>query len=257
MEYLILIGVLIVIALPITIILRKAAYKRINGETDNFLKKRGSSLEQELQNFINLQNPNVKVTLASVQNTFKYYYNQFICMTVKFKVEGNSDSYLGIVSDSGSYTEFQKYNVLTFFKDQYVLLKKIYNRPNREVNVECFPYLSKLDNVYNFNISPEEKIIFNSIATDVIADDNRPIGFNVFVTVTDKSLYINNELGIWTFDLYSDIADYRLIDNHIDIDLTEICIFGTDGERFCTGFKFFFNDNELKRFENLLENIIM
>ena len=257
MEYLILITVLIVIALPVIFILRKKSYKNINNETNLFLTKRGASLVQELQNFIDSQNINARVLSASAENSFRYKNKQLVCITVKFKIEGKKECFLGIVSDSGSYTEFDKFNILTNYRVVNTLLQKIYRQPKKTINSSYFTFLPNLENVYNFNISSEEKIIFNSVVKNFKTDYDISIGINAKVVMTDKKIYISNGLGLWTIDIYDDISDYIINEMCIEIYLTELCFFGANNERICTGFKLYFNEEALNKFKTILENIIM
>ncbi len=237
--------------------LRKIAFKGINKETVDFLNRKDTTLEKELQDFINTQNNNIRVLSAHTQYLFKYKKNEYTCIIAKFKIEGQNDWYTGIISDSGSCTEFKKFSTTKCLQDGYILLKKIYKKPKREINEESFIYLPKLNNIYNFIIAEDEKIIFNSIIKIFKTDSNKSIGLNAKLSMTNKKIYIHNGVGLWKIDLYNDISDYKKDNLCIEIALSEICIFGQPGiEDICTGFKLYFNNEDLNKFENLLNNII-
>lgn len=262
MEYLILILVLVIIATPITIILRKSAYKRINSEVENFLAKRNSTLEKELQTYIDSKNINSKVLSVKVKDIYKYNNKEFLCIKVIFKIDGQNNWYTGIISDSGSYTEFNKYNALTFYSEGQMLLKTIYKLPNKKINEQAIAYLPRLDNIYNFNINPDEKIIYNAIIKNFKTDYDISIGLNAMITITDKTIYIHNGLnsvgaGLWTIDLNNEIANYKREDMCMYINLTEIAIFGGSVQRICTGFILCFDNIEsINRLEEIFNNII-
>ena len=247
----------VILGCIIGLIIRKKVLKKLNPKVEEFLNKKGTTLEKELQNFIDSQNQNAKVITAQMNTIFKYKDNEYTCIVVKFKIEGKNGWYLGIVSDSGSCTELKKFNIMTSIKETNILLQKIYKQPTRDINEDCLIYLPKLENIYNFRIEHDEKVIFNSQIMNVRVDNNISIGRNVKVTMTDKRIYIYNGVGIWTIDIYNDISDYKKEDMCVDIALSEICIFGQDGERICTKFKFYFNNNEdLNRFEHIMNTII-
>ena len=245
----------LILGVIIGLILRKKVLKKLNPEVEGFLNKRGTTLESELQKFIDSQNLNEKVLTARMSSIYKYKNNECTCIIVKFKIEGKSDWYLGIISDSGTYTELKKFNLMTSIQDTNILLQKVYKQPTRKINEDCLIYLPKLENIYNFRIAADEKVIFNSQVNNVRIDNNLSIGRNAKLTMTDKRIFIYNGVGLWTIDLYNDIADFKREDSYLEIALSEICIFGQAGERICTGFKFFFDKVEdLDKFEHILNN---
>lgn len=257
MEFMVMLFLAPIIGGIIGLIVRKKVLKKLNPEVEGFLNKRGTTLESELQKFIDSQNLNEKVLTAHMSSIYKYKNNECICIIVKFKIEGKSDWYAGIVSDSGTYTDMKKFNLMTSIQDTNVLLQKIYKQPTRKINEDCLIYLPKLENIYNFRIAADEKVIFNSQVNNVRIDNNLSIGRNAKLTMTDKRIFIYNGVGLWTIELYNDISDYKREESYLEIALSEICIFGQAGERICTGFKFFFdNTEELDKFENIMNNII-
>lgn len=257
MEFIVMLFGAVIVGVIIGLILRKKVLKKLNPEVEEFLKKKGTTLESELQNFIDSQNINAKVLTAQTSCIYKYKNNECTCIIVKFKIEGKNDWYLGIVSDSGTYTELKKFNLMTSIQDTNILLQKVYKQPTREINEDCLIYLPKLENIYHFRIAPDEKVIFNSEIKNVRIDNNLSIGRNAKLTMTDKRIFIYNGVGLWTIELYNDISDYKREDSYLEIALSEICIFGQAGERICTGFKFFFdNVEDLGRFEHIMNTII-
>jgi len=243
----------VIIGLPI----RKRVFKKINLKAEEFLNEKKTTLERELQKFIDTKNGNEKVSIAYTQYTFKYKNNECTCIIVKFKLEGQKSWYLGIVSDSGSYTEFKKFNVMSSVTESYILLEKIYKQPALEINDEYFLYLPKLENIYKINIESSEKVIFNSEIKKFKTDNDITIGVNVKLTMTDKTIYISNGIGIWMIDIHDGISDYKKDDMCVEISLSEICIFGQAGERMCTGYKLYFkNNSDLDKFDQIMSNII-
>lgn len=246
----------VLLGIIIGLLLRKKVFKKVNLKAEEFLNKKNTTLEKELQDFIDTTGSNMKLIEARIQYTFKYKSNECTCIIVKFRVEGKKDWYIGIVSDSGSYTEFKKFNLGTNIRDSYSLLSKIYKQPALKINDSSFTYLSKLDNIYNFNIK-DENIIFNSKIKKFRTDYDIVIGVNASMTMTDKNIYISNGIGMWVIDLYNDISNYKRNDMCMIIDLSEICLFGQAGERMCTGYKLFFdNKDNLDEFERILNNVI-
>ena len=258
MIFIILLLFAVILGLIIGLILRKIILKKINLKVEVFLNRKKTTLEKELQKYIDTQNNNVKVLLARTEYLFKYKNCEYTCIIVKFKIEGQNSWYTGIVSDSGSCTEFKKFSIANYLQESYILLKKVYKQPKRGINEECIIYLPRLENIYKFNINSDEKVIFNSKIKNFKTDNNISIGINAKLTITDKKIYINNGVGLWTFDIYNDISDYKRDEKCIEIILSEICIFGQAGGRICTGFKLLFNnDEELNSFDKMMNNILM
>ena len=249
------IALAIIIGFTLGLILRKVISKAIKLEIEEILKNKGTTLKDELQRFIDLQNKDLKIQSISGHYVFKYNNAENTCIIVKFKIDGQNETYIGIVSDSGSYTEFEPFNILCSI-NALKLLQKIYKQPKKEINEENIIYLPKLENIYNFNIQKNEKVIFNSRIKKIKTENNISIGLNVKFTMTDKKIYIYNGVGLWTIDLYEDISDYKRHDMCIDIALSELCIFGSSGERMCTGFKLYFNNDDINKLEEILNSII-
>lgn len=243
----------VIIGLPI----RKRVFKKINLKAEEFLNEKKTTLERELQKFIDTKNGNEKVSIAHTQYTFKYKNNECTCIIVKFKLEGQKSWYLGIVSDSGSYTEFRGFNVMSSVTESYILLEKIYKQPALKIDDGYFLYLSKVENIYKLNIDSSEKVIFNSEIKKFKTDNDITIGVNVKLIMTDKIMYITNGIGIWSIDIHDSIANYKKDEEHIEISLSQICIFGQAGERMCTGYKLYFkNKSDLDKFDQIMSNII-
>ena len=249
-------AILLIIAVVIGLIIRKNVLKKVDKQTAEFLKKRGTTLEKELQEYLDAQNKNVKIQKATPYYLFKYKNNEYTCIITKFKIKDENNIYMGIVSDSGSCTELKKYNMTSYIQEANQLLQKIYYQPNMKINNEYFSYLPKLDNIYDFNIKEDEKIIYNTIIKNLTTDKNISIGLNCRFTMTDKKIYINNGMGLFTIDIENDIADFNRENMCIEIMLSEILIFGPTGERIATGFKFYFNNESINKFEEIMKNIL-
>ena len=116
-------------------------------------------------------------------------------------------------------------------------------------------YLPKLGNIYNFNISDDEKIVFNTRLKMFGTERNILLGTYGLLTLTNENMYIYNGAGLWTIDINNNISDFHRDNMCIDISFSEICIFG-EGDRICTGFKLYFNNDDINKFEEIMRNII-
>ena len=255
LAYALVISLLVIVPTILIIVGRKKTLKKINSMKDEFLTKRETTLESELQRYIYTQNPRVVVKEVKVQYAFKC--GGKICLLVKFMIENNNTWYSGMISEYGTYTGFNEY---AFAADQVWAaryLQKIYSQPKKDINTEYIMHLPVIDNIHKFNIENDEKVIFNTKVKKFTKDDDVAVGYNVKFTITSKRIYINNGAGIWNIDLYNDIANYTRKDNCIDITLTEICSFGiSSAPSVTTGFKFYFDNGDINKLEELLNSII-
>ena len=263
MEILIMLVSAILFSVILGLILRKKAFKKNNHKIEEYLNKKEITIENELQKFIDTQRENAKIMTYNAEYIFNYKNNEYTCIIVKYKIEGNDDWLLGIVSDSGSYTDFTKFNI-NYLKEAYVLLQKIYKQqPLKEINEKGFTYLSKVENIYGFNIEDDEEVIFNSIVDQVTIDQKIPytntdicIGTKAKLTVTNKRIYIYGG-GLWTIDIYNDISDYKKNNMSIEIELPGLFIC-REGLTICNCFKFYFkNIDNFKEFERVMDTIIV
>ena len=248
--------VLVAIALCVVIgvIIGKKIKKGLNKNVDEFLSKKNTTLEKELQTFINLQNNNVRVQDVRAQYSFKYSNNELIGIIIKFKLEGNKNYFVGIISDSGTYTEFKPFSIVNYIMDGYLLLQKIYYKPNITINEEYITYLPRLENINNFNILEDEKIILNFKAKKILRNNIAAIGINANVTITNKTIYINSYAGgLWTIDL-NDVSCYTREENQIIISLANLCVLSIPA--IITEYKFCFDNDDINKFEELLGGII-
>ena len=257
MEFVIIL-VVTVLAVLLGLLIRKKILKSVNGKVDEFLSKKNTTLEKELQAFINLQGNNAKVQDVRAQYSFKYSNSELICIIIKFKLEGNNNSFVGIISDSGTYTEFKPFTISNYMMDGYVLLQKIYEKPYITINEEYITYLPRLENINKFNILEDEKVILNTKVKKILRNDIAAIGINANVTMTNKKIYINSYAGgLWIIDFYNDVSGYIRKDNCIIITLARLCILNTPGgPLIITEYKFCFDNDDINRFEELLSGII-
>lgn len=257
MVFIIILLVAIVLAVLLGLFLRKKLLKRINGKVDEFLSKKNTTLEKELQTFINSIGNNSRVQEVRAQHSFKYSNNELIGIIIKFKLEGNNNSFVGIISDSGTYTEFKPFNTSNYLMDAYILLQKIYKKPGITVNEEYVTYLPRLENINKFDIVEDEKIIFNTKVKKILRNDIAAIGINANVTMTDRKIYINSYAGgLWIIS-FDDVSGYIRKDNCIILTLANLCILTTPATPLIiTEYKFCFDNDDINKFEELLSGII-
>ena len=256
MQIVILLLIAVIVGLVLGLFLRKIVLNKINQSAYDFLDRKGSTLEKELQSFISAQNYSFKVSSARPYYAFKYKNKKYTCIITKFKIEGKKEWFTGIVSDSGSCTDFEKFQLVSYYREGFKLLNNIYEMPKCHVNREFISNCPKLPNVHKMHIRDDEYVILNSVVKNFKTDGDISIGLNAKLTMTDKNIYIYNGMGLWVIDLYNSISDCKRCDMYMEIELTEICFFGQNGERMCTGYKLFFDNEELAKFEEMMNNII-
>ena len=252
----IIIVVAILIGLVIGLSIRKLVFGRFDKLADELMKKKGTTLEKELQGSLLANKSELEVVSAKPVYMFKYNDKTCNCIVVKLKVNGMKDWFTGVVSDSGSCTEFQKYHPVKYYEDGIRLFAKMYKMPNMTPDADFIGGLPEIPNVYKRNLRADEYVVYNCIVKNFKTDGNISIGLKAKLTITTKNIYVYNGVGLWCINLYNDIYSYKKTNECVEIYLSEVCEFGQNGERLCTGYKLFFsNDEDMAGFDALMSNI--
>ena len=89
MEFIIILG-LPALAIFMAIFMMKKITKNMNKRVQEFLSKKNTTLEKELQTFINSIGNNSRVQEVRQKYSFKYSNNELIGIIIKLKLEGDN-----------------------------------------------------------------------------------------------------------------------------------------------------------------------
>lgn len=245
------------IGLGIGLLLRKLIFRGINKAAAEYEAKHGTTFEAEMQRYIDTLNQGFKIKKIRPMTRFKYRNDELLCFVMRFKIEGKGTNFLGIVSDSGTRTEFKAYELSIFLSDAMELLQKLYRLPKHEIDTEYLKYLPRLQNENKFDIPEDEKIVFNTKVKTFELDKGKPLGSKAKFTMTERRIFVYNGFGTWRINLAEDIAALEQGPNSIKIVLAELCLFGSvEVPRLASEFTFTFFDEDFARFAEIINNTV-
>ncbi len=117
------------------------------------------------------------------------------------------------------------------------------------MNITYLNTLPEVENKFNIKLQDGEKVIFTAKPTCFGTETGRLLGSsNSKITLTNKRIIADNNVGVWTVDIAEDIVDYTKVESgafifkstYILVNLNKEIIFNNETEKM-KGFRFYFN----------------
>ena len=128
------------------------------------------------------------------------------------------------------------------------------------MNITYLNTLPEVENKFNIKLQDGEKVIFTAKPTCFGTETGRLLGSsNSKITLTNKRIIADNNVGVWTVDIAEDIVDYTKVERgafifkstYILVNLNKEIIFNNETEKM-KGFRFYFNKKDMVKFETIM-----
>ena len=128
------------------------------------------------------------------------------------------------------------------------------------MNITYLNTLPEVENKFNIKLQDGEKVIFTAKPTCFGTETGRLLGSsNSKITLTNKRIIADNNVGGWTVDIAEDIVDYTKVESgafifkstYILVNLNKEIIFNNETEKM-KGFRFYFNKKDMVKFETIM-----
>ena len=128
------------------------------------------------------------------------------------------------------------------------------------MNITYLNTLPEVENKFNIKLQDGEKVIFTAKPTCFGTETGRLLGSsNSKITLTNKRIIADNNVGVWTVDIAEDIVDYTKVESgafifkstYILVNLNKEIIFNNETEKM-KGFRFYFNIKDMVKFETIM-----
>ena len=128
------------------------------------------------------------------------------------------------------------------------------------MNITYLNTLPEVENKFNIKLLDGEKVIFTAKPTCFGTETGRLLGSsNSKITLTNKRIIADNNVGVWTVDIAEDIVDYTKVESgafifkstYILVNLNKEIIFNNETEKM-KGFRFYFNKKDMVKFETIM-----
>lgn len=128
------------------------------------------------------------------------------------------------------------------------------------MNITYLNTLPEVENKFNIKLQDGEKVIFTAKPTCFGTEIGRLLGSsNSKITLTNKRIIADNNVGVWTVDIAEDIVDYTKVESgafifkstYILVNLNKEIIFNNETEKM-KGFRFYFNKKDMVKFETIM-----
>ena len=128
------------------------------------------------------------------------------------------------------------------------------------MNITYLNTLPEVENKFNIKLQDGKKVIFTAKPTCFGTETGRLLGSsNSKITLTNKRIIADNNVGVWTVDIAEDIVDYTKVESgafifkstYILVNLNKEIIFNNETEKM-KGFRFYFNKKDMVKFETIM-----
>lgn len=128
------------------------------------------------------------------------------------------------------------------------------------MNITYLNTLPEVENKFYIKLQDGEKVIFTAKPTCFGTETGRLLGSsNSKITLTNKRIIADNNVGVWTVDIAEDIVDYTKVESgafifkstYILVNLNKEIIFNNETEKM-KGFRFYFNKKDMVKFETIM-----
>lgn len=131
------------------------------------------------------------------------------------------------------------------------------------MNIEYLDTLPEVINKYKVELQDGEKVIFTAKPSCFGTETGRMLGMNPKITLTNKRIIADNNVGVWTVDIEDDIVECTKVtkgsfifkSTYISVTLNTEIVFN-DGKEKMTGFQFYFNKKDINKFEEIMNNLL-
>lgn len=130
------------------------------------------------------------------------------------------------------------------------------------MNITYLNTLPEVENKFNIKLQDGEKVIFTAKPICFGTETGRQLGnLNSKITLTNKRIIADNNVGVWTVDIAEDIVDYTKVESgafifksaYILVNLNKEIIFNNETEKM-KEFRFYFNKKDMVKFETIMSN---
>lgn len=131
------------------------------------------------------------------------------------------------------------------------------------MNIVYLNSLPEVENKYNVNLQEGEKVVFAAGMPTFGTEKDNMIGSDCDFTLTNQRMLIDNHAGVWTIDIVDDIAGCTKVQGgflvfkytYFSVVLNEEVVFD-NGRQKLSGFHFYFEKEETKQFEEIMNNLL-
>lgn len=132
------------------------------------------------------------------------------------------------------------------------------------MNIEYLNTLPEVENKYNINLKDGEKVVFTAMPSCFGTELGVMLsGFNPTVTLTNKRLIADNQVGLWTVDIAKDIFSCSEVEggkfifkyDYILVKLNKTIIYN-NGKQKLNGFQFYFDKEDTEKFKDIMNHVL-
>jgi len=129
------------------------------------------------------------------------------------------------------------------------------------MNIAYLNNLPEVENIYDVDLDHDEKVVFTAKLTTFGTEKDEMLGNDSRFTLTNKRMIANNGVGVWTVDVAEDVISCERVDTkflfkkltYFSVDLNTKIVF-EDGFAELTGFHFYFNGKDTKKFDEIINH---
>lgn len=130
------------------------------------------------------------------------------------------------------------------------------------MNTGYLDTLPEIKNKFNVELEEGEKVIFTAKLKVFGTETDRVLGgSNSRFTLTNRKIIADNGVGSWTVDIKDDITDWTKIQSgkfifkttYFSINMNKEIVFN-NGQEKMSGFHFYFEKQDIAKFEKIMSN---
>lgn len=130
------------------------------------------------------------------------------------------------------------------------------------MNIDYLNSLPGIPNVFGEELQEGERVVFTSKLSTFGTERDTPLGQDCRLTITDKRLLVNNDAGIWSADLETEVVSCKKVTSKVlfikvvyfEIMLSEPIVYD-NGQWRLMGFHFYFSKQDQPRFEEFANKL--
>lgn len=132
------------------------------------------------------------------------------------------------------------------------------------MNIEYLNKLNEIENIYDAEITEDEKVVFTSKLKTFGTEKQRNLGIDAKLTMTNKNIIIDNDVGFFKINILDDIVDCKKEENkflfikntYFRINLNKVVVFNYGKEKL-NGYVLYFDKMATCQFEKIINNLFM
>ena len=132
------------------------------------------------------------------------------------------------------------------------------------MNIEYLNKLNEVANIYDAEITEDEKVVFTSKLKTFGTEKQQNLGIDAKLTMTNKNIFIDNGAVTFKINILDDIVDCRKEENkflfikntYFRINLNKVVVLNEGKIKF-NGYVLYFDKMATCQFEKIINNLFM